>query len=64
MALVGHLQSNKARKAVVPFTWIHSVDSLDLLRKLDVAAWDAALKAGAGRRPAEPKHGQPLCLCG
>ena len=38
--LVGHLQSNKARKAVAPFAWIHSVDSLDLLRKLDVAAWE------------------------
>ena len=38
--LVGHVQSNKARKAVAPFAWIHSVDSLDLLRKLDVAAWE------------------------
>ena len=36
--LVGHLQSNKARKAVAPFAWIHSVDSFDLLRKLDAAA--------------------------
>jgi hypothetical protein len=36
--LVGHLQSNKARKAVGPFCLIHSVDSVDLLRKLDRAA--------------------------
>jgi PLP dependent protein len=36
--LIGHLQSNKARKAVGAFSCIHSVDSLDLLRKLDAAA--------------------------
>jgi len=36
--LVGHLQSNKARKAVGPFCLIHSVDSVELLRKLDQAA--------------------------
>lgn len=36
--LVGHLQANKARKAAAPFAWIHSVDSLDLLRRLDAAA--------------------------
>jgi hypothetical protein len=36
--LVGHLQSNKARKAAGPFALIHSVDSVDLLRKLDQAA--------------------------
>ena len=37
--LIGYLQSNKARKAVV-FDWIHSVDSVDLLRRLDRAAAD------------------------
>jgi pyridoxal phosphate enzyme (YggS family) len=36
--LIGHLQSNKARKAARPFDAIHSVDSLDLLRRLDQAA--------------------------
>jgi PLP dependent protein len=36
--LIGHLQSNKARKAVGPFHCIHSVDSLDLLQRLDAAA--------------------------
>jgi pyridoxal phosphate enzyme (YggS family) len=36
--LIGHLQSNKVKKAAVPFAWIHSVDSVDLLRKLDAAA--------------------------
>lgn len=36
--LIGHLQANKARKAVALFHWIQSVDSLDLLLKLDAAA--------------------------
>ena len=36
--LIGHLQSNKAKKAVAPFACIHSVDSVDLLRKMDAAA--------------------------
>ncbi len=36
--LIGHLQSNKARKAAGSFACIHSVDSVDLLRKLDDAA--------------------------
>src|SRR5262245_10192700 len=29
--LIGHLQSNKARKAAAPFAIIHSVDSIELL---------------------------------
>jgi pyridoxal phosphate enzyme (YggS family) len=43
--LIGHLQSNKARKAAGAFAVIHSVDSLDLLKRLDAAA------AEAGTRP-------------
>jgi pyridoxal phosphate enzyme (YggS family) len=39
--LIGHLQSNKARRAAAAFHWIHSVDSLELLRKLDAGAADA-----------------------
>ena len=38
--LIGHLQSNKARKAAGPFACIHSVDSLELLHRLDAAAAD------------------------
>ena len=38
--LIGHLQSNKTRKAAAAFDWIHSVDSVDLLRRLDQAAAD------------------------
>lgn len=33
--LIGHLQANKAGKAVEAFDWIHSVDSAELLRRLD-----------------------------
>jgi pyridoxal phosphate enzyme (YggS family) len=36
--LVGHLQTNKARKAAESFAFVHSVDSVDLLLRLDVAA--------------------------
>jgi PLP dependent protein len=36
--LIGHLQSNKARKAARPFDAIHSIDSVDLLRIVDDAA--------------------------
>jgi PLP dependent protein len=32
---IGHLQSNKAQKALEHFDWIQSVDSLDLARRLD-----------------------------
>ncbi|MEL6333469.1 MAG: YggS family pyridoxal phosphate-dependent enzyme [Cyanobacteria bacterium J06626_26] len=37
---IGHLQTNKARKAVQYFDWIHSVDSLKLARRLNQAAAD------------------------
>jgi pyridoxal phosphate enzyme (YggS family) len=33
--LIGHLQSNKARKAVQLFDFIHSVDSVDLAQRLE-----------------------------
>jgi PLP dependent protein len=36
--LIGHLQSNKARKAAATFAWIESVDRLELLQRLDAAA--------------------------
>jgi pyridoxal phosphate enzyme (YggS family) len=61
--LVGHLQSNKARKAGARFDAIHSVDDPALMSALDAAA------LGAGRQPellvqvdlaGEPtKHGVP-----
>src|SRR5919109_3412221 len=39
--LIGHLQTNKARRAVEAFTTIQSVDSLELLEKLDRIAQEA-----------------------
>jgi pyridoxal phosphate enzyme (YggS family) len=39
--LVGHLQANKARKAAPAFSVIQSVDSVDLLQRLDRAAAEA-----------------------
>lgn len=41
--LIGHLQSNKAKKAAERVALIHSIDSVDLLRRVDAAA------AAAGR---------------
>jgi pyridoxal phosphate enzyme (YggS family) len=43
--LLGHLQTNKARKAAAAFATIQSVDSVELLLKLDQAAGEA------GNRP-------------
>ena len=57
--LIGHLQSNKARQAVVLFDLIESVDSLKLLRRLDQLAADAGrelpvyLQVNAGHDPAK-----------
>jgi hypothetical protein len=64
--LIGHLQSNKARKAAAVFAWIHSIDSVDLLQRVD----DAAREAGTAPRllvqvdlAGEPtKHGAGLDL--
>ena len=39
--LIGHLQSNKARKAGAPFACIHSIDSVGLLERVDSAAAEA-----------------------
>ena len=36
--LIGHLQSNKARRAISAMPWIQSVDSLDLLHRLERSA--------------------------
>lgn len=47
--LIGHLQTNKAAKALEQFQWIHSLDSLKLAQRLNQLAID---------RPIKPK----LCL--
>ena len=42
--LIGHLQSNKARKAVAAAHWIQSIDSLELLNRVDQAARDLGVR--------------------
>jgi pyridoxal phosphate enzyme (YggS family) len=42
--LIGHLQSNKASRAARAFHWIHSVDSRDLVGRLDRAASEAGVR--------------------
>lgn len=59
--LVGHLQSNKARKAAAEFDVIHSIDSVQLLHRVDEAAaaanrrLDLLIQADLAREPT--KHG-------
>jgi len=73
--LVGHLQSNKARRAVVLFEVVHSVDSLDLARRLDRLAGEAGRRlpvyvqvnvdvdpAKSGFRPEELSGALPALL--
>ncbi len=43
--LIGHLQSNKARVALAHATWIHSVDSVELVRRLQRIAKEDDRKA-------------------
>jgi len=62
--LIGHLQSNKARKAAARADWIHAIDSVDLLQRVDRAAAEAGRVVGVliqVDRALEPtKHGAPL----
>ena len=39
--LMGHLQTNKARKAAQAFATIHSIDGIELLNKVELAAREA-----------------------
>src|SRR5574341_760143 len=55
--LVGHLQSNKAAKAVSLFDLIHSVDSVELAARSSRVTCVPTLCAGAGSRRAPPAGG-------
>lgn len=61
--LIGHLQSNKAKKAAALFDVIHSIDSADLLRTVDEAATergrqiDVLIQVDLTQEPT--KHGAP-----
>ena len=62
--LIGHLQSNKARQAAGHFDWIHSVDSVKLLQRLDRAAAEGGtaprLLVQVDLAGEAAKHGAPL----
>lgn len=45
--LIGHLQSNKARRAVVAMAWIQAVDSVGLLQRLERTAREEGTTAEA-----------------
>ena len=61
--LIGHLQSNKAKKAAALFDVIHSIDSVDLLQNVDAAAAergrtvDVLIQVDLAQEPT--KHGAP-----
>jgi pyridoxal phosphate enzyme (YggS family) len=42
---IGHLQANKAKKAIENFNWIHSLDSLKIAQRLNLLA-NEAIKEG------------------
>jgi len=42
--LIGHLQNNKAKKALEQFQWIHSCDSLKLAQRLNRLAAELSLR--------------------
>jgi PLP dependent protein len=62
--LIGHLQSNKAKKAAGRCHWIQAIDSVDLLRRVDEAAVaagrvvDVLVQVDLALEPT--KHGAPL----
>jgi pyridoxal phosphate enzyme (YggS family) len=62
--LIGHLQSNKVRRAVMAFRWLHGVDSLKVLRRVDEAAHDLGLRPRVllqvNVAEAAGQHGLPL----
>jgi pyridoxal phosphate enzyme (YggS family) len=62
--LIGHLQSNKARKAASAAGTIHAIDNVDLLKRVDQAAREAGRTVDVliqvDLALEETKHGAPL----
>ena len=62
--LIGHLQSNKAKKAAAVVQCIHAVDSVDLLKRIDQAAAaegrTVEVLVQADLALEETKHGAPV----
>jgi len=48
---IGHLQTNKAKRAIECFNWIHSVDSLKLAEKLDYYTQEALKNKIIAQKP-------------
>lgn len=42
--LLGHLQANKVRKAVGPFSMLHGIDSVELLQRVDEVAAESGVR--------------------
>jgi pyridoxal phosphate enzyme (YggS family) len=42
--LIGHLQSNKAKRAAAAFAWIHSIDRIEVINKLDAGAAELGVR--------------------
>ena len=62
--LIGHLQSNKARKAAAAAGAIHAIDSVDLLKRVDQGAADTGRTVDVliqvDLALEETKHGAPV----
>jgi hypothetical protein len=62
--LIGHLQSNKAKKAAAAVGCIHAIDSVDLLRRVDQAAGAAGrtvdVLVQVDLALEDTKHGAPV----
>jgi PLP dependent protein len=58
--LIGQLQSNKARKALQLFQWIHSVDRLELAQQLDRLATELGRSRGGLSEPGRGDRGDHL----
>jgi hypothetical protein len=62
--LVGHLQSNKARRAVAMFPWIHAIDTVSLLERVDALATELGVEPRVliqvNLTGAPSQHGFPL----
>lgn len=62
--LIGHLQSNKARKAAAAVGAIHAIDSVELLKRVDQAARDAGRTVDVliqvDLALEDTKHGAPI----
>ena len=63
--LIGHLQSNKALKAIQVFDWIQSVDSLALAQRLDRLVTEQMVAKSmntSDASSAENSHAEDFCI--